>query len=125
MYKRQLYKDSLSVKEKLEKIAKEIYGADGVTFSAAAEKNLREIEQLGAEKFPVCVAKTQYSLSDDPSLLGRPSGFRISVRELKVCLGAEFIVAYTGEIMTMPGLPKRPAAFDIDVSEKGEVLGLF
>lgn len=120
-----LYEESLSVKEKLEKIAKEIYGADGVTFCAAAEKNLQEIEQLGAGHFPVCVAKTQYSLSDDPTLLGRPSGFRISVRELKPCFGAEFIVAYTGDIMTMPGLPKRPAAFDIDVSETGEIMGLF
>ncbi len=120
-----LYDVKLSVKEKLETIAREIYRADGVIFTAQAEKSLKEIEKLGFTEFPVCVAKTQYSLSDDPSLLGKPENFRITVRDLKVSAGAGFIVAYTGDIMTMPGLPKQPAALKIDCDNDGNITGLF
>ena len=120
-----LYDDELSLKEKIEIIAKEIYGADGVTYAASAEKELKRITELGMGNLPVCMAKTQYSLSDDATKLGRPSGFTINVREVYVSAGAGFVVAINGSIMTMPGLPKKPAAFDIDVNEEGVITGLF
>ena len=120
-----IYDEKLPVKEKLEIIAREIYRADGVNFTAQAEKSLKEIETLGFAELPVCVAKTQYSLSDDPSLLGKPENFRITVRDLKVSAGAGFIVVYTGDIMTMPGLPKQPAALRIDCDNDGNISGLF
>ena len=119
-----IYDTSLSIKEKITAIAKTIYGADGVNFTAAAEKNIAEIEELG-KNMPVCIAKTQYSLSDDEKALGRPSGFKVTVREVKISAGAGFIVALTGSIMTMPGLPKVPAANNIDVDESGKINGLF
>ena len=115
----------MSLEGKIETVAKEIYGADGVTYSAAAKKALKRITELGFGNLPVCMAKTQYSLSDDPAKLGRPSGFEISVRDAYVSAGAGFVVALTGSIMTMPGLPKRPAAEGIDVDEKGRITGLF
>ena len=120
-----LYEDSLSLKEKIETVAREIYGADGVTYTAAAEKELKRITDLGMGNLPVCMAKTQYSLSDDAAKLGRPSGFTINVREVYVSAGAGFVVAINGSIMTMPGLPKKPAAFEIDVNEEGVITGLF
>ena len=120
-----LYDDSLSLKEKIEKIAKEIYGADGVTYTAAAEKELKRITDLGMGDFPVCMAKTQYSLSDDAKKLGRPTGFKINVREVYVSAGAGFVVAVNGSIMTLPGLPKKPAAYGIDVNDDGVITGLF
>ena len=120
-----LYDDSLSLKEKIETVAREIYGADGVTYTAAAEKELKRITDLGMAELPVCMAKTQYSLSDDATKLGRPSGFTINVREVYVSAGAGFVVAINGSIMTMPGLPKKPAAFEIDVNEDGVITGLF
>ena len=119
-----LYQDSASLKEKIETVAKEIYGADSVTYSAAAEKELARITRLGMGDFPVCMAKTQYSLSDDAAKLGRPQGFRVHVREIYVSAGAGFVVAVNGSIMTMPGLPKNPAAHRIDV-KNGEITGLF
>lgn len=120
-----LYEDELSLKDKVETIAREIYGADGVIYSAAAEKSLAEITKLGYGDLPVCIAKTQYSLSDDTSKLGRPSGFRIQVKKARVSAGAGFVVCETGAIMTMPGLPRKPAAFNIDVDEDGRITGLF
>ena len=120
-----LYEDSLSLKEKIETVAKEIYGADGVTYTAAAERELKRITDLGMGNLPVCMAKTQYSLSDDATKLGRPSGFTINVREVYVSAGAGFVVAINGSIMTMPGLPKKPAAFNIDVNDDGVITGLF
>jgi formate--tetrahydrofolate ligase len=120
-----LYPDELSLKEKIEKVAKEIYGAADVTYSAAAEKELKRITDLGMAGFPVCMAKTQYSLSDDPKKLGRPEGFTLNVREVYVSAGAGFIVAVNGSIMTMPGLPKNPAAYNIDVDDSGVITGLF
>ena len=120
-----IYEDSLSLEEKIETIAKEIYGADGVTYSPAAKKELKRITDMGMGHFPVCMAKTQYSLSDDPKKLGRPSGFTVNVREVYVSAGAEFVVAGNGSIMTMPGLPKKPAAFGIDVDANGTITGLF
>ena len=120
-----IYEDSLSLEEKIETIAKEIYGADGVTYSPAAKKELKRITDMGMGHFPVCMAKTQYSLSDDPKKLGRPSEFTVNVREVYVSAGAEFVVAVNGSIMTMPGLPKKPAAFGIDVDANGTITGLF
>ncbi len=120
-----LYENDLSLKEKIEKVAQEIYGADGVDYAPAAVKQLKKLEELGFGKLPVCMAKTQYSLSDDPSLLGRPKDFRINVREVYVSAGAGFVVVLTGAVMTMPGLPKNPAAFNIDVDENGVITGLF
>ncbi len=120
-----LYDDSLSLKEKIETVAKEIYGADGVTYSPAAERELKRITDLGMENFPVCMAKTQYSLSDDAKKLGRPSGFKINVREVYASAGAGFVVAVNGSIMTMPGLSKKPAAYGIDVDDNGVITGLF
>ena len=120
-----IYSDELSIKEKIEAICTKIYGADGVDFALAADKAIKKIEELGFGSFPVCMAKTQYSLSDNASLLGRPKGFRVTVREAYVSAGAGFVVALTGSIMTMPGLPKSPAAFSIDVDDNGDIVGLF
>lgn len=120
-----IYSLDASIEEKVGKLAKEIYGADGVNFSAAAKKSIAEIEKLGFGNLPVCVAKTQYSLSDDPTKLGRPSGFRLNVRDVSLSAGAGFVVVYTGSIMTMPGLPKKPAAEFIDIDENGMISGLF
>ena len=120
-----LYDEKLPIQEKLEIIAKEIYRADGVIYTAQAQKALKEIEGLGFADIPVCVAKTQYSLSDDPTKLGKPQGFKITVRDLKLSSGAGFVVAYTGDIMTMPGLPKLPAANLIDCDNSGNITGLF
>ena len=120
-----LYEDELSLKEKIETVAREIYGARGVIYEPAAEKQLAKIEAMGFGKLPVCMAKTQYSLSDDAAKLGRPADFDVKIREVYVSAGAGFIVAITGAIMTMPGLPKVPAANGIDVSEDGNITGLF
>lgn len=120
-----IYSLDLSIKEKIETIAKEIYGADGVDYSATASKAIADIEKLGYSKLPVCMAKTQYSLSDDANKLGRPSGFRINIREVKVSAGAGFVVALAGAIMTMPGLGKDPAAYRIDIDADGQIHGLF
>jgi formate--tetrahydrofolate ligase len=120
-----LYPSDLPVKEKIKKVATEIYGASDVVYSQSAEKTISRIQNLGLEHLPVCIAKTQYSLSDDPTLLGRPEDFTITVREMYVSAGAGFIVAITGDVMTMPGLPKQPAAERIDVDEDGNIIGLF
>ena len=120
-----LYDVQLPIKEKLEIIAREIYRADGVNYTKAAEKAIAEIEALGKDKLPVCVAKTQYSLSDDPTKLGKPENFTITVRDVRLSAGAGFVVALTGDIMTMPGLPKQPAAYNIDVDTDGNIKGLF
>ena len=122
---RQLYDEKLPIKEKLSVIAKEIYRADGVIFTAQAEKAIAEIEKLGFGQTPVCVAKTQYSLSDDPTKLGKPENFTITVRDVKLSAGAGFVVALTGDIMIMPGLPKAPAALKIDCDNNGNISGLF
>ena len=120
-----LYPSELSLTEKIETVAKEIYGAKGVNYTAAAKKQLAKLTELGFGDLPVCMAKTQYSLSDDPALLGRPKDFDITVREAYVSAGAGFVVVLTGAVMTMPGLPKQPAAFGIDVDESGKITGLF
>lgn len=120
-----MYDVNQTIPEKINAIAKTIYGADGVDFTAEARKQLKEIEDLGFDKMPICMAKTQYSLSDDETKVGRPSGFNITVRELKVSAGAGFIVALTGNILTMPGLPKKPAAENMDIDENGIITGLF
>lgn len=120
-----IYDEKLSIKEKLNIIVREIYRADGVSYTTGAEKAIKEIEAIGFDKLPVCVAKTQYSLSDDPTKLGCPKDFTITVRDVKLSAGAGFVVALTGDIMTMPGLPKVPAANKIDVSADGEISGLF
>ncbi len=122
---RPLYDTALPVKEKISRIAKEIYGAADVSYTASAEKMIQEIERLGKADLPVCMAKTQYSLSDDSTKLGRPTGFTIHVKEIRLSAGAGFIVALTGDIMTMPGLPKDPAAYHIDVNSDGHISGLF
>ncbi|MCD7886258.1 MAG: formate--tetrahydrofolate ligase, partial [Clostridiales bacterium] len=115
----------IPIKAKLEMLVQRIYGGAGVTYSKAAEQSIAKLEKLGYGDLPVCVAKTQYSLSDDPTLLGRPEGFTVSVTKVKVSAGAGFIVAQTGDIMTMPGLPKVPAAERIDIDENGKIVGLF
>ncbi len=120
-----LYASEMSLKEKIETIAKEIYGADGVNYSKDADKALKEFEEMGYGSLPVCMAKTQYSFSDDPALLGRPSGFKITIKNCRIAAGAGFVVVLTGDIMTMPGLPKVPAAEKIDVSDEGVISGLF
>jgi len=120
-----IYEDSLSIKEKIETVAKEIYGAGNVVFSAAANTQIKKLEELGFGSFPVCMAKNQYSLSDDPTLLGRPEGFDLNIREVYVSAGAGFVVVLTGAVMTMPGLPKTPAAYGIDVNDDGKITGLF
>ena len=120
-----LYEDELTIVEKVNKVCKEIYGAGNVNFSAAAKKTLDQIDKLGFNHFPVCIAKTQYSLSDDPKVLGRPEGFEVTVKEIRISAGAGFIVVLLGDVMTMPGLPKKPAALNIDIDEDGNVVGLF
>ncbi|MCM1358769.1 MAG: formate--tetrahydrofolate ligase, partial [Prevotella sp.] len=120
-----IYDEKLTIKEKIETIAREIYRADGVIYTAQAEKAIKEIENIGFGQLPVCVAKTQYSLSDNPALLGKPENFKITVRDAKLSSGAGFIVIYTGDILTMPGLPKKPSAFNIDCDENGNITGLF
>lgn len=120
-----LYPDEMSLEDKISTIAQKIYGADGVTYSAAAKKSLERITRLGFGKLPVCMAKNQYSLSDDATKLGRPTGFQVDIREVYVNAGAGFVVAITGTIMTMPGLPKNPVAFNIDVNDDGVITGLF
>lgn len=121
-----IYRDECTLEEKIETVAKEIYGADGVTYSDAAIKELKHIEEMGFGRLPVCMAKTQYSLSDDPALLGRPKGFQIHVREVYVNAGAGFVVVLTGKVLTMPGLPKEPAAHAIDYDEENnKIVGLF
>ena len=120
-----LYEDALPLSEKIEKIASEIYGAASVNFTPAAKKQLKTLTDLGFGNMPVCMAKNQYSLSDNPKLLGRPVGFEITVREIYVSAGAGFVVALTGDVMTMPGLSKKPAAYGIDVNEEGKITGLF
>lgn len=120
-----LYEDSLSLKEKIETVAGEIYGADHVVYTGGADKQLKRLEELGFGHLPVCIAKTQYSLSDDPALLGRPEHFDISVREAYVSAGAGFVVVLTGAVVTMPGLSKQPAAYGIDVDDDGRITGLF
>ena len=122
---RYIYDEKETIPEKIGKIAREIYGAAGVDFTKEAQRELEELEALGFDKMPVCMAKTQYSLSDDAALLGRPEGFRITVRELRLAAGAGFVVALTGSILTMPGLPKHPAAMDMDIKEDGKITGLF
>lgn len=120
-----IYDEKKTIKEKLETIAKEIYGAEGVTYTTAAEKQIAELEKFNLDRLPICVAKTQYSLSDNPALLARPKGFYITVGEVRVSNGAGFIVALTGNIMTMPGLPKVPAAEKMDINQDGSIIGLF
>ena len=122
---RYIYDEKETIPEKIGKIAREIYGAAGVDFTKEAQRELEELEALGFDKMPVCMAKTQYSLSDDAALLGRPEGFRITVRELRLAAGAGFVVALTGSILTMPGLPKHPAAMDMDITKDGRITGLF
>jgi formate--tetrahydrofolate ligase len=119
------YEDDMSLTEKIEAVATRIYHADGVVFTATAKKELAQLESLGFGDMPVCMAKTQYSFSDDPSKLGAPRDFEVTVRNVKVSAGAGFVVALTGDIMTMPGLGKAPAAFNIDVDETGKISGLF
>ncbi|MDE7281734.1 MAG: formate--tetrahydrofolate ligase, partial [Ruminiclostridium sp.] len=114
-----------TIKEKFETIATKIYRADGVVYTAKADRAIKEIEALGLDKLPICVAKTQYSLSDNPTMLGKPTGFKINVGDVRVSAGAGFVVIYTGDIMTMPGLPKIPAANNIDVDDLGNISGLF
>ena len=120
-----LYDEKLPIKEKIAIIAREIYGADGVNYTVAADKTIAELTAMGFDKTPICMAKTQYSLSDDATKLGRPVGFNVTVREVRVSAGAGFLVAITGEIMTMPGLPKRPAAEVMDIDNSGRIVGLF
>ena len=119
------YEDDMSIEEKINAVVTKVYGGDGVDFTPAARKQMARLEELGFGSFPVCMAKTQYSLSDDPKKLGRPSGFRVTVRNMKVSAGAGFIVVLTGDVMTMPGLPKVPAAVNVDVDENGKISGLF
>lgn len=120
-----LYDTEMSIKDKIETVAKEIYRADGVVFTAQAEKAIKEIEGIGFRDLPVCIAKTQYSLSDNPALLGKPKNFKITIRDAKLSSGAGFVVIYTGDILTMPGLPKAPAALNIDCDNEGNISGLF
>ena len=120
-----LYGDDLPLKEKIKTVAEEIYGAGSVSFSAAAQRQLQKLEELGFGRLPVCMAKNQYSLSDDPKKLGRPEGFELTVREVYVSAGAGFVVALTGDVLTMPALSKKPAAYNIDVDENGTITGLF
>ena len=122
---RLLYEDSASLEDKIVTVAREIYGAGSVSFSPAARRQLQKLTELGFGHMPVCMAKNQYSLSDDPKRLGRPEGFDLTVRELYVSAGAGFVVALTGDVVTMPGLSKKPAAYSIDVDESGAITGLF
>jgi formate--tetrahydrofolate ligase len=120
-----LYNVSDSIEEKIRSIVQKVYGGKDVEFSSKARKQMKDFEQFGWDNLPICMAKTQYSLSDDPSKLGRPTEFTVMVRELKPSIGAGFLVALTGDVMTMPGLPKQPAALKMDVDEKGNAVGLF
>lgn len=120
-----LYEDAMPLREKLETVAVQVYGAGSISYAPAAERQLERLEKMGFGSLPVCMAKTQYSLSDDPALLGRPTGFEMRVREVYVSAGAGFVVVLTGDVMTMPGLPKRPAAYQIDLNEQGKITGLF
>jgi len=120
-----LYDDEMSIEEKINRIVTEIYGGKGVVYTPAAKKKIKQIEDMGLDKVPVCIAKTQYSLSDNQNLLGRPEGFTVTVRDINISNGAGFVVALTGDIMTMPGLPKVPAANGIDIDENGKIVGLF
>jgi formate--tetrahydrofolate ligase len=120
-----VYEDQLDLKAKIETVVREIYGGDGVAFTPAATKAIANLEDLEFGNLPICMAKTQYSLSDDPQKLGAPRGFQVTVRNVKVSAGAGFVVVYTGEILTMPGLPKVPAAERIDVDSQGKITGLF
>lgn len=120
-----IYDEKMPIKDKISAIAEQIYGADGVEYSAKAEREISRLTELGFDKLPICMAKTQYSLSDDPKKLGRPSGFKITVREVRVSAGAGFVVALTGDVMTMPGLPKEPAANRMDIDSDGKITGLF
>lgn len=120
-----LYDVELSIKDKIETIVKKIYGGKGVLYSKKAEKEIKTLESFGLDKKPVCIAKTQYSLSDDPTKLGRPEGFDVTVSKVRISNGAGFIVVETGDIMVMPGLPKVPAAERIDIDENGTITGLF
>ena len=120
-----LYPLENSIEEKIETIAKKVYGADGVDFTDEAKEQIKKFNELGWDKLPICMAKTQMSLSDDGKLMGRPTGFRITVRELRPSLGAGFIVALTGKVLTMPGLPKHPSALDMDIDQDGKIKGLF
>jgi formate--tetrahydrofolate ligase len=120
-----IYNVEMPIADKIEAIVKEIYGGDGVVFSPKAHKEMKKLEEIGLDNLPICMAKTQYSLSDDPTLLGAPKDFRVSVKEVRVSAGAGFIVCLTGDIMIMPGLPKVPAAEKIDIDAKGVITGLF
>ena len=119
------YDDDMSIEEKINAVVTKVYGGDGVDFTPAARKEMEKLQKLGFGGYPVCMAKTQYSLSDDPLKMGRPEGFRVTVRNMKVSAGAGFIVVLTGDVMTMPGLPKVPAAENVDVDENGKIKGLF
>lgn len=119
------YEDSDSISQKIEKIVRKVYGGDGISVTSTAQKQIANLEKLGFSNLPVCIAKTQYSFSDDASLLGAPEHFTVNVKNVKVSAGAGFIVVLTGEIMTMPGLPKSPAAERIDVTDDGKIVGLF
>ena len=119
------YSDDLSISEKIEAVVKKIYGGDGITIMPNAQKQIEQLENLGFGNVPVCIAKTQYSFSDDPTKLGAPENFKVTVKNVKVSAGAGFIVVLTGDILTMPGLPKAPAAEKIDVDENGKISGLF
>ena len=119
------YEDDLTIKQKIEAVATKIYGADGVDYTSEAEEQIRNLERQETSAFPVCIAKTQYSFSDDPKKLGAPKGFRITVRSVTASAGAEFLVVLTGNVLTMPGLPKRPAAENVDLDENGKITGLF
>ncbi len=120
-----LYELNLSIEEKIEKVAREIYGAEGVNYTQTVLKKMEDLSKAGGDRLPICVAKTQASLSDNPSLLGRPRGFKISVKDITLSAGAGFLVVHTGDIMTMPGLPKKPAAEGIDIDKDGNITGLF
>jgi formate--tetrahydrofolate ligase len=120
-----IYDEKASIKDKILAISREIYGADNVIYEPAAEKTIKELTELGYDKTPICMAKTQYSLSDDMAKLGRPTNFTITVREVRLAAGAGFLVALTGQIMTMPGLPKHPAAERMDIDNNGKIVGLF
>ena len=122
---RLLYEDSLSLEDKIRTVATEIYGAGTVTFSAAARRQLKKLSELGFSTLPVCMAKNQYSLSDDPKRLGRPQNFELTVRDVYVSAGAGFVVVLTGDVVTMPGLSKKPSAYGIDVNDDGVITGLF
>ena len=120
-----LYDENLSVADKLNTIVKEIYGADGLVIEAEANKQIKKLEEMGLDKLPICMAKTQFSFTDDPNVMGAPTGFKISIKDVRVSAGAGFIVCQTSNIMVMPGLPKVPAAEKMDIDENGVITGLF